>query len=261
MASTIKGLLETILPVAKTSTFKDSGRLTPDEFVVAGDFLTHKFPTWTWESSVHKVAYLPDDKQHLMTRNVPVIREILRTSANDWVIPVTGGDGEVQEAEDDSDDEFEKLFFDQPEIQSDAPEIDGEENFKSTAPANSDESASHEKSNTMAVRSYNLSITYDKYYQTPRMWLSGFDEAGLPLDAKSMYEDVSNTHLGKTITLETHPHEDGLWLTIHPCRHASVMKKLYASKPECIIDHYMVLFLKFMSSILYHIDYDNSMDF
>lgn len=26
------------------------------------------------------------------------------------------------------------------------------------------------------TRSYDLSVTYDKYYQTPRLWLKGYDE-------------------------------------------------------------------------------------
>jgi ubiquitin-like-conjugating enzyme ATG3 len=30
--------------------------------------------------------------------------------------------------------------------------------------------------NIVRTRTYNLSITYDKYYQTPRVWLFGFDE-------------------------------------------------------------------------------------
>lgn len=28
------------------------------------------------------------------------------------------------------------------------------------------------------VRSYDLSITYDFYYQTPRLWLIGYNEEG-----------------------------------------------------------------------------------
>ena len=30
----------------------------------------------------------------------------------------------------------------------------------------------------LQTRSYDLSITYDKYYQTPRLWLYGYDEVG-----------------------------------------------------------------------------------
>jgi hypothetical protein len=32
--------------------------------------------------------------------------------------------------------------------------------------------------NLLRVRTYDCSITYDKYYQTPRMWLLGYDEVG-----------------------------------------------------------------------------------
>jgi hypothetical protein len=28
----------------------------------------------------------------------------------------------------------------------------------------------------LAARTYDISITYDKYYQTPRAWLMGYDE-------------------------------------------------------------------------------------
>jgi len=31
-------------------------------------------------------------------------------------------------------------------------------------------------SNVIQVRTYDCMITYDKYYQTPRMWLLGYDE-------------------------------------------------------------------------------------
>ena len=35
-----------------------------------------------------------------------------------------------------------------------------------------------------------LSITYDKYYRTPRLWLFGYNESGDPLTPEEVYEDV-----------------------------------------------------------------------
>ena len=32
------------------------------------------------------------------------------------------------------------------------------------------------KGNLLQVRTYDVMITYDKYYQTPRVWLLGYDE-------------------------------------------------------------------------------------
>ena len=46
-------------------------RITPDEFVAAGDFLTYKFGTWTWEAGDKTKSrdFLPADKQYLVQRN------------------------------------------------------------------------------------------------------------------------------------------------------------------------------------------------
>ncbi len=35
----------------------------------------------------------------------------------------------------------------------------------------------------VTLASYDLSITYDKYYQTPRVWLFGYDE--VPVSTRS----------------------------------------------------------------------------
>lgn len=45
--------------------------LTPDEFVRAGDYLVYHCPTWSWASGEagRKKAYLPSDKQFLITKN------------------------------------------------------------------------------------------------------------------------------------------------------------------------------------------------
>ena len=31
----------------------------------------------------------------------------------------------------------------------------------------------------LSTRTYDLNITYDKYYQTPRLWLFGYDEVSI----------------------------------------------------------------------------------
>lgn len=55
------------------------------------------------------------------------------------------------------------------------------------------------------VRTYDLSITYDKYYQTPRIWLSGKSIHGDPLTAEETMEDVMTDYAHKTVTMEAHP--------------------------------------------------------
>ena len=42
----------------------------------------------------------------------------------------------------------------------------------------------------LVTRTYDLNITYDKFYQTPRLWLFGYDEQRRPLTVEQMYEDL-----------------------------------------------------------------------
>jgi ubiquitin-like-conjugating enzyme ATG3 len=40
------GLADSFTPVLKESKFRETGFLTPEEFVAAGEFLVHHCPTW-----------------------------------------------------------------------------------------------------------------------------------------------------------------------------------------------------------------------
>jgi ubiquitin-like-conjugating enzyme ATG3 len=69
---------EALNPILKESKFKETGVLTPEEFVLAGDFLVYKFPTWQWVSGLEskRKDYLPPNKQYLITRNVPCLKRV-----------------------------------------------------------------------------------------------------------------------------------------------------------------------------------------
>lgn len=113
-------------------------------------------------------------------------------------------------------------------------------------------------------RRYNISITYDVYYQTPRLWLTGIDENKQVME-REIFEDVMAEHAKKTVTLETHPHADGaLQATIHPCEHASMMKKFLCGMQENgatpDVGIYLFIFLKFFSSVIPTIKYDFTSD-
>jgi ubiquitin-like-conjugating enzyme ATG3 len=110
------------------------------------------------------------------------------------------------------------------------------------------------------TRTYDLSITYDKFYQTPRVWLCGYDEQGKPLDWKQIFEDIYADYSLKTVTMLDHPHLNAQHASIHPCRHAEVMKKMIdrlAEQGKFIrVDLYLYLFLKFINAVIPTIEYD-----
>lgn len=55
------------------------------------------------------------------------------------------------------------------------------------------------------VRKYDLSITYDFYHQTPRLWLLGYSEEGDILTQEEMFMDIMADYANKTVTFESHP--------------------------------------------------------
>ena len=117
--------------------------------------------------------------------------------------------------------------------------------------------------NVLKTRTYDLSITYDKYYQTPRMWLIGYDEQNKKLEPVRCLEDVSHEHARKTVTIDEHPCLDVMAASIHPCKHANVMKRITDMMEEGgktpVVEHYLFLFLKFIASIVPTIQYDFTM--
>jgi len=133
--------------------------------------------------------------------------------------------------------------------------------------------------NIMKVRTYDLSITYDKYYQTPRVWMMGYDSANTsqPLTGDQMLEDVMSDYANRTVTIDPHPHISGYHASIHPCQHGAVMKTIVRNLTKAAsgsvdgtnddseanapsVEMYLFIFLKFVSSIIPTINYDFTME-
>jgi len=314
--------VEKVTPALSTSKFLEEGVLTPEEFVVAGDLLTFKCPTWSWEAGDpdKAVPFLPKDKQFLLTRNVPCLMRVVTLTEgtrkqkytvlkigddadNEWLVPSTGAAGEgddegeavdvpgtgqwvvpgpaskpaqsasaaVATAADDDDDE---------DDDGDIPDMDTfniEDNVvleeddpaslqKGKAPAALSQSSEGVpvEDNILRTRTYDLSITYDKYYQTPRVWLFGYDENRQPLRPEEIFMDISEDHAHKTVTIEQHPHLGISSAYIHPCRHAQVMKKIIQRQIEggkaARVDQYLFIFLKFISAVIPTIEYDYTIE-
>ncbi|XP_054707318.1 ubiquitin-like-conjugating enzyme ATG3 [Uloborus diversus] len=313
---TALNVAEFFTPVLKESKFKETGVLTPDEFVFAGDHLVHHYPTWQWAKGdeANLKSYLPPDKQFLVTRNVPCYKrckemeytehheELIETDDDDggWIDTHHYSDGaiasiadQVQEMtmepketvsrpigrptdnlqnddEEDDDDEEEEALDMNAFMQSGMLENEDKATLDISTAIKPNESQDSNMASTetgiVPTRTYDLNITYDKYYQTPRLWLFGYDENRKPLTIEEMYEDISQDHAKKTVTMETHPHLPGPpRASVHPCRHAEVMKKIIQTVTEgggdLGVHMYLIIFLKFMQAVIPTIEYDYTQNF
>ncbi|CEI91861.1 Putative Autophagy-related protein 3 [Rhizopus microsporus] len=260
-----------LAPVLKNSKFKETGCITPEEFVAAGDFLVYKCPTWSWERGLEEKIkdYLPADKQFLMeyTEDDSETQIADDHDEEDWMYTHSNRATKTMEeiaqtimTEEEEEAEIkrglEKLELDKIPDLDDIPNMDDIPDM--------DDQVEEEDDPVLQVRTYDVFITYDKYYQTPRMWLFGYDEERRPLTSTQVFEDVSQDYVKKTVTIETHPHLSLNLASIHPCKHAEVMKKIIermSSKDEengIRVDQYMIIFLKFLSSVVPTIDYDHT---
>lgn len=69
---------------------------------------------------------------------------------------------------------------------------------------------------------------YSPWYHTPRLYMQGYQPNGEPLPPQLMMEDIVGDYKDKTVTLEPFPFfaNDIKMASVHPCKHASVMKTL-----------------------------------
>jgi len=287
--SSALSVAEKLTPVLKSSRFKETGVLTPEEFVVAGDHLVHICPTWQWASGdcSKTKSYLPSEKQFLITRNVPCYqrcKHLNYTNECEEIVDVDADGGwvdthhhsdllkaqeglkemtlskepevsksDVNEEDDDDDEEVMDMEKYAEMLDDDDEVLD----LVETKPATS----GNDEDNIVHTRTYDLHITYDNYYRTPRVWLSGYSEKSIPLKMEEMYEDMSQEHVEKTVTLEPHPHlPPPSMCSIHPCRHAAVMKKMMERIEDgggsLEVNMYLLVFLKFIQAAIPTIEYD-----
>lgn len=288
MSNYFRKAREWAYPTLKNSAFLEKGVLTPEEFVRAGDELVFKCPTWQWEGGDPKRAksHLPPGKQFLITRNVPCqmrVASMENTMAvaadddgedSDWLVSTVIKEKPIEDEFDILDEEGMVV----PKEEVKAEEVEDDEyadmaDFEDDNVLEDDAAAAApvEESNLIKVRTYDLSISYDKYYQTPRVWMMGYSsETHQPLTGAQMLEDVISDYANRTVTIETHPHVAGPHASIHPCQHGKVMKtivrNLIRSSEEGeeaqgpAVEMYLFIFLKFVSSIIPTINYDFTMD-
>jgi ubiquitin-like-conjugating enzyme ATG3 len=253
IVSNVHNIAEPYVPLLKETQYSKNGTLTPKEFIEAGDLLCMKCPSWSWACSGEKKTFLPENKQYLITKNVPknVYKnlkldnktEIDFTDVNSFVDSLFEEDYN-KFTNVDKIDEFDDFL---EEFVDDSINSDYLDN------GNGNNSNNSNNNNVLRTRTYDMHITYDRYYRGPKLWISGRNENGRLLTFEELMSDINKDYANKTATLETHPHLNIPYFTVHNCRHADILKKFSdGSRP----DMSLFLFLKFMSSMMPDINYD-----
>lgn len=245
LRSRFSSLREYLTPVKHSSTFATTGEVTPEEFVMAGDYLVYRFPTWQWSSAPEGKTrdFLPSDKQFLVTRHVPCyhrVKDYEREAEEEEERDIFINDDDNGTNNDDDE------AWTAMGVQAKEKRVDRkmEDNVKEHSDEEStevndiddliDEDAEDDLDYTSEPviqdknkRSYDLYISYSTSYRVPKMYLVGFDVGGSPLTPEEMFEDISSDYRHKTVTIEKAPFLcDTTVVSIHPCKHATVMKVL-----------------------------------
>ena len=274
----LRGLIGKFKGPSKQSKFYKEGKLTPEEFVAAGDYLVSHCPSWKWCAAKEKFynKILPKDKQYLQT-NVDSYKradEYLKTNATsekvvegDWVEADLENKPKEQKNTEaiDLDKEGEKK---KKVVKVEQNDDDDDDDFVIEG---GDVEIVEEEKNTddignavmVKTRKYDVTITYDPYYEVPRMWLMGYED-GIPLNDGQMREDVMPEYRNKTVTIEAHPCTGERNISVHPCRHSMLLKKMIQefqnSGKKLEIEMSILIFLKFLQSVVPTVQYDFTMD-
>ena len=262
-------------PANKKLNLFEEGKLTPEQFVEAGDFLISKCPAWKWceaKENLNNKA-LPKDKQYLKTTVSSYKRAIdyLKENATKEKFIDEGWVDVDLENRVNKDIKQPELNLNDGMDKNKAKNIveeDDDDDFIIEVEDSSDfeivDEGEKKDQRQYLKRIYDVTVTYDFYYCVPRMWLRGYNENGSPLSDDEMREDVMPEYRVKTYTIEPHTCTGIRNISIHPCRHSLILKKMIQDFQNSgkKLEVYMSIFLllKFLQSVVPTIQYDFTID-
>ena len=249
-----KAAAEKIIPDLKESKFIETGMLTKEEFKRSGDILISNDSAWCWNKpgvclekkhvycNVIKLEIDDSGNSEDSDMNMYKLTDQTEKNANVNANIITNASDTIIHNE--TDEDCLDGFAENMDVYEDPIGVSAE-----------------------AVKEghyYDISITYDNYYRTPRIWFNGLNEYGEPLDDKSIYADFMVEYIKVSLTLEVHPVLNMNCISVHPCKHAFAMQKMFAFEMEkkdidnIKVEDYLVHFLKFASCVIPQLEFDKS---
>lgn len=246
-----KKTVEKVKPLATGDNIKNLGELTIQQFIESGDKLIKLNPNWSWCTGIHKNKYLPDNKQFLISRNVKCMEN------NNYLNIFNEEEKIIIEKKLNTKNSELNQFSESYETQHNNIDIDLDLDLESLIDLEQDDNCVIISDTKLTdERFYDIHIVYDMYFNTPRIYLFGYNENSDPLTYNRMLDDIQQEYVSNTLTLEKHPHIDLTCLSLHPCKHAKTMKNLINNIDKFQNNLYLVLFIKIISSLIPKLNYD-----
>jgi ubiquitin-like-conjugating enzyme ATG3 len=262
-----KAAAEAVMPDLTNSNFIKTGMLTKDEFKVAGDNLVQMDSEWIW----YKVGVCLM-KQNVVCQKIRLNKVENNTgSVNEFDMSIyeyNENDKEPTIDINDNNDNTENNTKPLPSI-----DMDDESSDDDLLAELEDKTLMQEDAATVKIlpgelknipNYYNVYITYDQYYRTPRIWFVGSSIDGCKLSQKETYKDFMPEYLNISLTMELNPILNMHCTSVHPCKHAYAMQRMFAydmenkDTSEIRIENYLVYFLKFASSVIPQLEFDRT---
>lgn len=276
-----KAAAEAVMPDLTNSDFIKTGMLTKDEFKVAGDNLIQMDPEWKWYTV--GVCLM---KQNVVCKKINLNKVESNTgSADEFDMSIYEYDGEDETNEKDQTIDINDSNNNDNEAKpvpssvivkssADVGDESGDESSDDDLLAGlEDSNLVQEDAATIKIspeelknvpNRYNVYITYDQYYRTPRIWFVGTSIDGCQLSQKETYKDFMPEYLNVSLTMELNPALNMYCTSVHPCKHAYAMQRMFAydmeskDASEIHIENYLVYFLKFASSVIPQLEFDRT---
>jgi len=268
-----KSLAEKVLPDLKTSNFVQTGMLTKKEFQITGNYLIQNDPLWEWQK----------EGVCLIKRRIRCTREEIKEDTTDngdsnsfnvysYKSSSLNAPQNITNANTNTNTNTENMT-NNTHITQDNRVEDGFESDDSMGMSYleddsliyADEASLSALPKTIdTAHYYDITITYDDYYRTPRIWFQGTNTSGKFLEDHEIYNDFDVEKTKVSLTMEEHPIIAMNVVSVHPCKHAHAMKRMFVFEQErqkdqdeeITIEKYLVHFLKFVSCVIPQLSFD-----
>ena len=244
--NTYKKIATKLIPDLKNNNFQQSGMLTKDEYLLACNYLSKNYNEWQMINVIDRLPYLI--LRDIQYKNISELLDEQNENGdeNDWNICINKDNKKKNKLEKKVDVQNDTLNL-----------VDFEEELEEFE---NDELTIDYDNSIEDKRIYDITRTYDNYYRTPRIWFHAKSLTGQNISNEKILEDFSIEHTNVSIKIETHPYYKLESVSVHPCKHADVMKKLIKIELEnektVEVKQYFIYFLKFVSCIFPHISFD-----